>query len=446
MKLLPSLPISEAREKVLKSGGWLLARQAVNMVNTLVLGVLLARHLGPEGFGVLSYTVSLVAVLAPLTTLGLKNLSLREYAQTPAEADQILGTITVMRVLGTLVSIAAAYFVATRFPIDHENIAILCVIAAGAVLFKAFDSLQEYFIADQDPKPFVINSVLILLFFTAVKVALILGDYTVDAFILANAAQTAAQSVGIVIAYRRNRGAFPGFRVDPSRMKLYARQGFPLMMGAMSAVIYLKIDVLFLSNMAGKEVTGIYSVAARLAEAWYMLPATLALAAFPRMVQLRQESQKRYNRRMQDALDVFAAFGTAIAVTSIFWAEPLIRILFGPAYAAAVPVLQIYVWIGIVFATRALIHKWLLAEGFFWGSAMINLTGAVSNVILNLALIPRFGAEGAAVATVISYTLAPILLAPIVPSLRPVATMQLKAIVWPRRLVQLYGRGGSGQG
>ncbi|WP_235871346.1 flippase [Shimia sediminis] len=441
-----SISISEARGKILKSSGWLLARQAINMLNTLVLGILIARHLGPEEFGVLSYATSLVAVLAPLTTLGLRNLSLREYTQKPEEADRILGTVAVMRMCGALLAVAAAYYVATRFPIEHENIAMLCVILAGAVLFRTFDTIQEHFIADQNPRPFVVYSVIILLAFSVIKIALIVGDGSVNAFIMTNAAQTAAQGVGIAVAYRRNRGSFPGFKFEWSRMKLYARQGFPLMLGAMSAVIYLKIDILFLSNMAGKEVTGLYSVAARLSEAWYALPATLALAAFPRMVQLRAESPRRYRRRMQDALDLFAAFGTLVAITSIFWAEPLIALLFGAPYVGSVLVLQIYVWVGIVFATRSLLHKWLLAEGFFWGSAMINMTGAVTNIVLNLLLIPRYGAEGAAVATVLSYTLAPLLLAPLVPGLRPVAAMQLKAIAWPRRVFWPEGRTGAGTG
>jgi len=286
--------------------------------------------------------------------------------------------------------------------------------------------------------------VCILLTFSIFKVLLILYGSPVDAFILANAGQSAAQGVGIAVAYRRNRGAFPGFKPQFARMKSYIVRGFPLMLSAASAVIYLKIDILFLSNMAGKEVTGIYSVAARLSEVWYVLPAALALAAFPEMVKLREKSQKRFLKRMQDALDAFAIFGTMVAFSSLFWAGPLVAFLFGEPYAAAVPVLQLYVWAGIVFATRSLIQKWLLAEDFFWGSAIINLTGAVLNVVLNLILIPQYGAEGAAIATVLSYTLAPMLLAPLVPSLRIVAIMQLKAILWPRRILWILRRNTNG--
>ena len=432
--MLRSFVLTDARTRILKSGGWLIGKQLITLLNTLVLAVLIARHLGPEQYGVLSYAVSLVAIVAPLTTMGLRNLALREFKLHPEETDQILGTVTVMRLCGTLLSIAIVYTVASRFPIDHEYIAILSVILAGAYLFRAIDTIQEYFIADQNPRPFVIYSVCILLTFSLIKVGLILSGQSVNAFILTNAGQTAAQALGVIIAYRRHTSVATGFSFDPALMWRYLVQAFPLMLGAISAVIYLKIDILFLSYMVGSEETGVYSVAARLSEAWYMLPSTLALAAFPRMVELRSSAPKRYAKRMQDAMDVFAAFGTLVAVSSIFWAKPLIGLLFGPAYADAVVILQLYVWVGIVVATRTLIHKWLLAEGLFWGSAMIHMTGATINVGLNFMLIPIYGAEGAAIATVISYTLAPLLLAPLIPSLRPVAVMQAKAIMWPRRI------------
>ncbi|WP_099824040.1 flippase [Oceaniglobus indicus] len=433
--------VSDVRARLLKSAGWLLARQLVMMVNSLVLGVLIARHLGPGDFGVLSYAVSLVVIAMPLTTLGLRNLSLREYASRPDDTPRILGTITAMRLAGTLVAIAAIYGTVTLFPIDHDRIAVLCLILAGALLFQTIDTIKEQFIAEQNPRPFVIVNVCVLLVFSVVRIALILTDMPVDAFILAQAGETVAQGVFAGVAYSRFSGRPPRLQVDFRLMRTYARHALPLMLGSISAVIYLKIDILFLASMVGTETTGLYAVAARLSEAWYLLPASLAMAAFPRMLQVRTQSPARYEQRMQDAMDLFAAFGTAVAVSSIFWARPLIDLLFGAEYIGAVPLLQIYVWVGIVFATRELIHKSLLVEERYWGSAIINLTGAGTNVVLNLLLIPPYGAIGAAIATVLSYTLAPLLLAPLVPAIRPIAMMQLRAIFWPRRIPGLIRRG-----
>lgn len=432
--------LSAPRRLILRSGGWLIAKQLAKLANGLLIAIFVARHLGPEGYGVLSYAVSLVAIVAPLNTLGMRNLSLREYKMYPEEANSILGTVTAIRFAGAIFSVCIVFAVAWIYPISHENIAVLCAILASAALVKSIDTIQEYFIAEQDPKPFVIFSVAVMAVFAGVKILLIFANMGVDAFILAQAAQGAVSGLGALLAYRRRTSGLPGLRIEASRVRRYLVQGFPLMLGALSAVIYLKSDILMLSYMVGQETTGIYAVAARLSEAWYVLPTALAMALFPRMVELRASSPSHYAARVQDAMDSFAAFGTLIAATSPFWSAPLVMLLFGAEYSAAAGVLQIYAWVGIVFATRALIHKWLLVEGIFWASAMIHATGAVTNVLLNLLLIPRYGAEGAAVATVISYTLAPILLAPLVPSLKQPAIMQIKAIAWPRRLLDLWPR------
>lgn len=435
---LPKL--SEVRARLLKSAGWLMARQIITIFNSLVLGIVLARHLGPENFGVLNYAISLVVIVMPLTTLGMRNLALREYATRPEDTERILGTITAMRFGGTLAALAVMYIISTRFPIEHDNIVLLCMLLGVALLFQTVDTIKEQFIALQNPRIFVIVEVCVLLTFTLLKLLMVLMDSPVDAFIIAAGGEIVAQGIATGLAYYMRTGKPPRLRVDRGLMRSYAGSALPLLLGSISTVIYLKVDILFLANMVGKEATGQYAVATRLSEAWYILPSTLAVAAFPRMMELRSVAPEHYQRRMQEAMDTFAAFGTLIAFTSFFWAAPLIRLLFGSEYLPATSLLQIQVWVGVVFATRQLIHKYLLAEGLYWSSALINLTGAVSNVILNLMLIPRFGAEGAAWATLISYTLAPLLLAPLIPSLRPVAKMQFRSILWFRRGLALLRR------
>ncbi len=433
--------LSELRARLLRSAGWLLARQMITIFNSLVLGIVLARHLGPAEFGVLNYAISLVMMMMPLTELGLRNLALRDYAAQPQDADRILGSVTVMRLGGTLVAMAVIYVVATRFGIDHDNIALLCTLLGVALLFQAADTIKEQFIALETPRIFVIVEVCVLLGFTGLKLGLVLAGAAVDLFILAAAGEIVAQGLATAVAYYLRAGHAPRLRPDRMLMRGYARSALPLVLSHISAVIYLKVDVLFVANMVGKEATGHYTVATRLSEVWYILPSTLVMAAFPRMVALRRDAPAQYTKRLQEAMDAFAAFGTFIALSSVFWAAPLIALLFGAEYLPATALLQIQVWVGVVFATRQLIHKHLLAEGHLWTLALINLTGAVSNVVLNLLLIPHFGAEGAAWATLVSYSAAPFLLAPVVPSLRAVAGMQLRAILWPRRILGLVRRG-----
>lgn len=83
-------------------------------------------------------------------------------------------------------------------------------------------------------------------------------------------------------------------------------------------------------------------------------------------------------------------------------AGPIIRILYGPAYAAAVPVLQILVW-NTAFSYMGYVRNiWLLGEGKHRVLFVINLSGAAVSLAANASLIPLWGACGAAAASVIT--------------------------------------------
>lgn len=68
-------------------------------VNVLVLG-LVARHLGPEQFGVMNYAVGLAGIFAPVATLGMDGIVIRELVTTPAQSATTLGTAFVLRLAG----------------------------------------------------------------------------------------------------------------------------------------------------------------------------------------------------------------------------------------------------------------------------------------------------------------------------------------------------------
>ena len=93
-----------------------------------------------------------------------------------------------------------------------------------------------------------------------------------------------------------------------------------------------------------------------------------------------------------------------IALTTTILAYPIIRILFGAVYIGAVTSLQIYTWSGVSIFLGAAIGQYLLTNNLTKISFYNALLGAIMNIILNIILIPRIGINGAAIATLISYT------------------------------------------
>jgi PST family polysaccharide transporter len=127
------------------------------------------------------------------------------------------------------------------------------------------------------------------------------------------------------------------------------------------------------------------------------------------------------------------------ALTTQLIAEDVVRVIFGDAYLAAAPVLALHVWAGVFVFTRALISRWLIAEDLIRISLWSHGAGALANVLLNLWLIPPYGAQGAAIATLVSYGVAGWVAFVIPRSTRVVAMQIARAAALPFRWRDLAG-------
>ena len=94
----------------------------------------------------------------------------------------------------------------------------------------------------------------------------------------------------------------------------------------------------------------------------------------------------------------------AIALPATFLANDIIKLLFGAQYQAAAGVLRIYIWAGVFVFLGVVSSQYLVAENYTKISFFRTLIGAIVNVILNIVLIPKYGINGAAFATLISYS------------------------------------------
>ena len=97
---------------------------------------------------------------------------------------------------------------------------------------------------------------------------------------------------------------------------------------------------------------------------------------------------------------VWLAIGIALPMT--FLANDIIRILFGIQYQSAAGALQIYIWAGVFVFLGVASSQYLIAENYTKISFLRTFMGAIINITLNIILIPKYGINGAAIATVLS--------------------------------------------
>lgn len=423
--------------RIARTAGWLSLLKLVRLLNSLIIGIWLARYLGPADYGVYTYVISLSLALAPISSFGLTNTITKEIKLGPQDEGRILGTATAMRIFGAVVVVIVSVMVAANSSLPTEDLAWLTAVFAASGVIGVFYYLEYYFLAKEKMDYFVKYSIPRVIFFALLKVAAILGGFGLETMVYVAAIETAGSGLASLSAYIRGGGAWRDWRFDSGLARVYIRRSAPLIASGLSAAVYLKIDVLFLAEMRGAAEAGIYAVAARLSEIWFILPPIVTAAAFPRLLELRRDKPALYLRRLQDMFDALAAAATGVALGMTFVATPVILALFGDAYAAAAGVLVVHVWSCVFSFQRALLSKWFVAEDLYTLSLWNNLLGAAVNVVLNLILIPPYGAVGAAVATLISYATASMGGLAFTSRGRPVALMMVKSLFWPVRLPRL---------
>jgi PST family polysaccharide transporter len=209
-------------------------------------------------------------------------------------------------------------------------------------------------------------------------------------------------------------------------------EGFPLLLAAVAVMMYMRSDVILLGKIAGYGAAGIYSAASNICEACALFPMAFAPALFPVLVRWRKQGRGFYHRQFEKLFLGTIAAGVSVSLLLTLMAPALIHILFGDAYAAAIPVLRILAWAPVFVFIGIMQGGYDITEGLTWLATLRTALGAVINIALNLLLIPHFGAIGAASATLISFACSAFLLNCAQPKTRPVFNLQVRALlVWP---------------
>lgn len=395
-------------QNILGNTSWLLSESFLRMALGLLVGILLARYLGPKQFGTYNYALALVALLGPISGLGLNAIVTRDIVRNPQAKDEILGTAFIMRLVASFLSIV---IVVSLFKLLRPNDLLITLfiflLSTGTLFYNAFQVIDFWFQSKVLSRQVVIIKIVTLLVGSSARLALIFTRAPLIAFIIVSSAEFVLISIGLVIAYRNfDDRSLLKWRFNLLRAKTLLRQSWPLILSSFGAIIYLKIDQVMLGDMSTDTEAGIYAVAARLSEVWYFLPEAIASSIFPALLQSREKGTQTYNTMLQKLYDLCCCTAFVIALPITFIATPFITALYGETYRAAGVILSIHIWASVFVFMRSVLSKWLIAEDLFIFSLVTHGLGAIINIAINLFLIPRYGGVGAAIATVISYATA----------------------------------------
>lgn len=418
----------------LANTSWIMAEKLLNMGISFVVMILVARHLGPEHFGILAYGISLVSLFAIAGHVGLSGLVVRELVKHPDATQEIMGTSFALKGAGYFIGLLLLIVFAVVSEEYQSTEFWVLIILSISILFRPFDVIDFWFQSRLEAKYAAIPKIIALLISSVFNVLLVFASAQLVLFAFANALQVIVAAILMYVIYKyKSKLSIKNWRMSARRAKGLVEQGWMIFLGSIFAMIYLKIDQIMLKWLVGPEEVGVYAVAATLSEAWYFVPTAIVASFFPKMIKLKESEPGLYEARLQQMFDLLYMLALGVAVFVTLLAKPLVLLVFGEAYGASSAILVIHIWAAIFIFMRAAFSKWILIENVLMFSLITQGLGALANVALNFVLIPDYGGLGAAYATLISYATASYIALIFYSRTRPVFRMMTLAMFSPFR-------------
>jgi O-antigen/teichoic acid export membrane protein len=178
-----------------------------------------------------------------------------------------------------------------------------------------------------------------------------------------------------------------------------ARQALPFGLMMTGFALYYRIDMVMLEWMTGPRTVGLYAAAYRFLDVVIVLTASLTGPLFPRLSAVARARPQEARRLLEDAWRPLFALGLPLSLGACALATRLVTVLFGNDFAESAPLLRVLIWGTLPLFWVSVANHALIAADRVWPLVAVYAGSASLNVIANLILIPRFGATGAAVAT-----------------------------------------------
>ena len=386
--------------KVLKNASWIIVCRIAQSVLSLLVGMLTARYLGPSNYGVINYAASIVAFAAPIMQLGLCNILVQEFVEDDKHEGEILGTSLIMSLSSALVcviGVTAFAFVANAG--EPETVKV-CFLYSLMLFFQAMELAMYWFQAKYLSKYTSIAMFCSYAIVSAYKIFLLITEKSIYWFALSNALDYMIIAIAMIAMYRIKGGQNLRFSFDRAK-KLFAK-GKYYIVSSMMVTIFAQTDKIMLKAMIDETATGYYSAAITCAGITAFVFGAIIDSVRPLIFENKKRDTASYEKAVIQLYSVIIYLSLLQSLAMTILAGLIIRILYGVQYLASVPALQVVVWYTTFAYIGSVRNIWILAEGkqkYLW---IINLSGALVNVLLNYVLIQTWGMIGAAAASLLT--------------------------------------------
>jgi O-antigen/teichoic acid export membrane protein len=359
------------------------------------------RSIAVEQYGIYSYAATIVGMLGLLVDFGFGQLLIKEYHNQTISKQEIFSTALVIKLVYALI-IYAGVLAFSRFYSEDILASKILIIYSSTLFWGAIQRNLLTLLRAQEKFKHqnvlsVINELALLTGgIIVIKIGLgitgLIWSSVIISFILA--------IYSIMILAKRGYADIKN--VNLATMYYLIKNSYPLCLVSIITLVFFRIDTVLLKTISGNYTVGLYSAVYTLAAAFLIIPSIFFSVMFPVFSRLAVGNQSSFGKSLDKSLKYLTLLSMPIAVGGLLLSNKIIFIAYGSKYTNAGLILSVlFPFLVLSFVNSLMQHAIITTGGQKYMIIGVAIA-ALFNITLNLFLIPRYGALGASLTTVLS--------------------------------------------
>ncbi|MBI5305999.1 flippase [Candidatus Wolfebacteria bacterium] len=393
------------KQTIAKNVFWLSMSQVGSRIFRAVILIYAARVLGAAEYGVFSYVLGLAAFFTVFADIGVSSLMTRDVAAHPEKRKEYFSSSFLIKIFLLLITALLVIFIAPYFS-KIETAKYLIPFVAFLVIF---DGIRDFSIAywrgREKMELEAVTTTIMNITIMAAGFAILSVSSTSQSLLFSYIASVGvAAFLSIFLLWKQFSKIFIYF--DKKIIREILNNCWPIAFSGIIGTFMLNTDIVMLGWWRTAEEIGYYSADQRIVGILYTLPAIIASSIFPAVSKLIKQNEKEKTRVLNEK-SISAIFSIAIplVIGDVILAKPLIELFFGQEYIPAILSFKILIFTVLMTFSGTIISNLIMAHNqqkkFFKYVAL----GALGNIAFNALLIPSYGINGAAIATLLSQSI-----------------------------------------
>ena len=412
--------------KVTRNASWIIAGRVYHMVLAFVVGLLTARYLGPNNYGLLNYAATYTSFFASFCSLGINSVIVKNFVDHPDEEGETVGSAIILRTISSVLSVVMMMCITFIADNGEKTTNIVVFLCGIGVIFQVMDTLDYWFQSRLESKYSAFATVISYTVVSIYKVWLLVTGKSVEWFAVSTSIDYLVVAIILLIVYKKRNG--PRFSCSMRKAKELFKSSYHFILAGLMVSIYGSTDKFMLKQLLNEAEVGYYSTAVSLCNTWVFLLTAIIDSLYPVILQ-SFNNKELFERKNKQLYSIVFYISVSVSILFSVLATPVVRILYGKAYIAAAAPLRIITWYTAFSYLGVARNAWIVSYNKQNYLKYLYIGAAITNVVLNVIMIPLWGASGAAFASLLTQISTILVFPALIKDLRPNVKLMVDAIL-----------------